>query len=585
MPTVATQTQHPKPPPEDDWPPARPRFTVRHLMILVAASGVALGFALALSRRHEQFRRRSDAHYRAGSALMQRHQLPFDRPSQFSRRDAGDALSSRGPDVARAFRWARFHWEQGEKYAEAADRPWLPVAPRPARAEMKACGLPTRDSRGKIVPIKRGTCMEPTTTEARPRRRWLRLSVRGLMLLVLAVGGGIGWKANRASYQRRAVAAIKEGGGMVTYDFQKYRNPALSKQKGEEPAGPRWLRRWLGDEYFQEVVHVNFYQRPPTPELLGVVAGLDGVNELFLYKMTGSAGLDHLPEMGRLKTLLIEGSGIDDAAMAEVSRVAALEQLTINKARLTDAGLARLLALPRLGSIGMTDVLGPTDAGVARLAALPGLRSLGLHNIPGVGDLVLAAIRENHRDMEALVFDRGRVSDAGLANIAGMKDLRALNLQGTQVTDVGLANIRGLVELESLFINVEGVTDAGLGNVQDLKKLAVLMLGSSKITDAGLARLADKVELQTLFLSGTSVSDDGLVHLGGLAKLDNLSLMRTAVTDAGLIHLQPLKALKTLNLRGTKVTPEGVAALRAALPSVRVTSGPIPPRKPAPAAK
>jgi hypothetical protein len=55
------------------------------------------------------------------------------------------------------------------------------------------------------------------------RRQWLRLSVRGLIVLVLIVGGGLGWIAHlvrSAQGQRDAVAAVRKVGGFVLYDWQ-----------------------------------------------------------------------------------------------------------------------------------------------------------------------------------------------------------------------------------------------------------------------------------------------------------------------------------------------------------------------------
>ncbi len=51
-------------------------------------------------------------------------------------------------------------------------------------------------------------------------RRWLRTSVRGLCVLVLAIGAGLGWVVHQAHDQRDAVAAIKGVGGSVFYDWQ-----------------------------------------------------------------------------------------------------------------------------------------------------------------------------------------------------------------------------------------------------------------------------------------------------------------------------------------------------------------------------
>jgi hypothetical protein len=58
---------------------------------------------------------------------------------------------------------------------------------------------------------------------SRPRRRFLRLSVRGMMVLVLVIGIGSGWLARgirSAQIQRDAVVAIQKAGGFVLYDWE-----------------------------------------------------------------------------------------------------------------------------------------------------------------------------------------------------------------------------------------------------------------------------------------------------------------------------------------------------------------------------
>jgi hypothetical protein len=52
------------------------------------------------------------------------------------------------------------------------------------------------------------------------RRRWLRISLRGLLVLVLIVGGWLGWAVRSARTQREAVAAIRRAGGGITYRSQ-----------------------------------------------------------------------------------------------------------------------------------------------------------------------------------------------------------------------------------------------------------------------------------------------------------------------------------------------------------------------------
>lgn len=81
-----------------------------------------------------------------------------------------------------------------------------------------------------------------------PRRRRFGLSVRALMVLVLIVGGGIGWKANRAGRQRRAVATLDRNGVSIEYDHGF---------SGGRPWAPGWLRRAFGEECFREVTGVS----------------------------------------------------------------------------------------------------------------------------------------------------------------------------------------------------------------------------------------------------------------------------------------------------------------------------------------
>jgi hypothetical protein len=53
-----------------------------------------------------------------------------------------------------------------------------------------------------------------------PWRRFLRFSVRGLIVLVLVIGAAIGWLVRSAHIQRDAVAAIRAAGGAVKYDWE-----------------------------------------------------------------------------------------------------------------------------------------------------------------------------------------------------------------------------------------------------------------------------------------------------------------------------------------------------------------------------
>jgi hypothetical protein len=92
---------------------------------------------------------------------------------------------------------------------------------------------PGRDGRGER---KRGGNEVPDRTKINTGRRWLRISIRALMALILIIACALGWIVSRASVQRNAVAAVKKAGGTVWYDFEHRRVP------GPPPGLPAWRR-------------------------------------------------------------------------------------------------------------------------------------------------------------------------------------------------------------------------------------------------------------------------------------------------------------------------------------------------------
>lgn len=65
----------------------------------------------------------------------------------------------------------------------------------------------------------------------------------------------LGVIVHRAREQREAVEAIVALRGIVTYDWH---GPPGSRLASSGPPGPIWLRRIVGDEFFQHVSQVDF---------------------------------------------------------------------------------------------------------------------------------------------------------------------------------------------------------------------------------------------------------------------------------------------------------------------------------------
>lgn len=109
--------------------------------------------------------------------------------------------------------------------------------------------------------------------------------------------------------------------------------------------------------------------------------------------------------------------------------------------------------------------------------------------------------------------------------------------------------------------------------LKDVANLVELDLGTVEFGDADIAQLGGLTNLRVLHLEKTATTDAQLTQLKGLKSLTYLNLYGTKVTDAGLPQLNGLTNLKSLYVFETAVTDAGIAALKQALPNVRVVKG------------
>jgi hypothetical protein len=158
------------------------------------------------------------------------------------------------------------------------------------------------------------------------------------------------------------------------------------------------------------------------------------------------------------------------------------------------------------------------------------------------------------------------------AEKAAMAEVRK---SGGQVMELAQNDAR----LDVAFHLADGkIEDAQLAPLKNLPKLAQLNVRGKDITDAGLANIKDAKGLVRLHLEKTKITDAGLEQLKGLENLEYLNLYGTGVTDTGLKHLEGLKKLKRLYLWQTQATDAGVAALKAAVPELKIDRGVEPPK-------
>jgi hypothetical protein len=190
----------------------------------------------------------------------------------------------------------------------------------------------------------------------RPARRDLRhrfrLSVRGLLVLVLLTGCGMGWLARvvrTGQAQRRSVAAVYQAGGWVLYDTDwDARQAALSWK----PRWPRWLVERLGVDYCANVVFINLHDRG-TDAVLAHVGRLTHLKQLHRPgPAVTDAGITHLGQLRDLQFLSLDGTQVTDDGLAQLKGLRALKWLKLTKTKVTALGVDKLReSLPDLRPI------------------------------------------------------------------------------------------------------------------------------------------------------------------------------------------------------------------------------------------
>jgi Leucine Rich repeat len=224
-------------------------------------------------------------------------------------------------------------------------------------------------------------------------RRLLRVSVRGLVILVLLVGCMLGWVVRSTRTQREAVKAIRQARGGVTYGCQHLGGPIY-----DFSAKPWWCPRWLvnqiGIDYVDSPVQIVFANDTSrcTDQIVVQIA-----------------------KLGRPELLVLDSHKITDAGLRSIAGNTSLRRLSLVHADITDSGLARLRGLQRLEALDLA--------------------------YTGIGDVGLAHLKGN-TDLVSLRLEKTKVTDAGLSSLRGLTKLLYLDLSETQITDACVSEIQ-----------------------------------------------------------------------------------------------------------------------------------------------
>ncbi len=406
---------------------------------------------------------------------------------------------------------------------------------------------------------------------------------------------------------------------------------------------------------------LNLYGNPAlTDDGLKALANLPVLRYLRLGKegLFTDRGMEYVAAMPSLRVLWLDTHNVTDEGLRQLSKSRSLERLCVywlekitdrgvaylrdmpqlkgfsaGQARLTDASLAYVGAMPNIDYLQLP--IGFTDGGIRSLTRLSRLEVLRINtadNSP-LTDETLRAVCQIRSLKELSIAGKG-FTDSGIEMLAGLANLETLNIMQPGADNEtlkrlaglpklrelswglwsnvtmsglnalnqlgGLENLRadwvhqdgkgldlsGLRDLKTVRIDMwsqstrigseivstsDAFRDSDLACLSGLTKLEDLSLTGPGIGDAGIQHLATVTRLKYLQLGGSpDLTDTGLRHLISMHRLDSLRILNSRITNRGLEHLYPLKTLNILQITTTvPISGQAILRLRTELPHLQ----------------
>jgi hypothetical protein len=166
----------------------------------------------------------------------------------------------------------------------------------------------------------------------------------------------------------------------------------------------------------------------------------------------------------------------------------------------------------------------------AETKAVAELSKLGIQAQPIAAGLNwrTATVRQSDGKLDPKVFTL----------LKDVTNLQELDLAGAQLTDADLAQLAGLTNLRVLHLEKTPTTDAMVVHLKGLKNLSYLNLYGTQITDAALPQLKELANLKSLYVFETKVTDAGIAALKGA--LPNVRIVKGwSAEDAAKLAAKP----------------------------------------------
>lgn len=319
--------------------------------------------------------------------------------------------------------------------------------------------------------------------------------------------------------------------------------------------------------------------------LLSVSAyALDSHAETVIRIVTAAKGKVELTADGqgvKLIDLAVPGAGphdhrqddpYDAAFFEHVGQLSTLESLNIISTKFNDDWMPPLAKLTNLKVLRFTNNGKLTDAGMAQLAGLKNLENFSFVGTQMTGK---AYARFDGFTKLTRVSHRGSsIDDEGLRQLCDhLPNLESLSLAHAKFTDVGAPHLAKLTKLKGLEVGAAKATPQALTHLGRLT-LEYLQLGEGFESGAAIAFIKDLATLRRLTLTNAqSLTDADLAALAGLTQLTHLEIGKLPLPDERIPALKPFAFLKTMRLVPAKApfTPDQQAKIKAMLPQTQIS--------------
>lgn len=314
-----------------------------------------------------------------------------------------------------------------------------------------------------------------------------------------------------------------------------------------------------------EIAPGKFEKINTTPESLKKVAGGD-VALFDTLKMVDLA----VPTMGPHDRRTIDP--FDAAFFEHLGHITSLESLNIISTKASDDWIAPLAHLTNLTTLKFTNNGKLTDAGLEHLAGLKQLETFAFVGTEMKGHAF--ARFDGWTKLKHSSFRGSSLDDEGLRLMCEQfPNYESLSLAHAKFTDAGAASLAKLTKLKGLEIGTHNATPQCLRYLTGLP-LEYLQLGEGFEGPQAIVLIKDFKSLNRLTLTNAKgLTNADLKLLTGMKQLQSLELNNVELTDQLLPELQSFTFLKSLRLvrRPQGYPADTQAKIKAMLPGVALT--------------